>query len=411
MKEKDKKNYVYVGVDLHKATHTAVIMDCWNKKLGEITIDNTPADFPMLTKKVAKLAHGLTPVYGLENAYGYGRGLAVWLLERNQLVKDVNPSLSYNKRMSEPMTKKNDSFDALCVANVLLEKLDELPDANPEDSYWTLKQLVNRRDGIVKDGTRLKNKLHEQLVHAYPSYKKFFSVIDLRTALYFWQAYPSPVHLSGISAETLAEELRPLSHNQCSVKRAQLIINHVLTDGNTTRDHQEQRDFITRRLVHDLEHQIAELKAIEVEVERMIPLFGYQLTTIPGVNTVTAAKLISEIGNIDRFPNADKLARYSGIAPINFSSGGKGNDKASRQGNRTLNGVFYFMAIQMVQTARGSKKPRQPAFHAYFIKKKGGDKKGQKALKCIQRRLVNIVYGMMRNKTAYRMPELLETEQ
>ena len=43
--------------------------------------------------------------------------------------------------------------------------------------------------------TRLKNQLHEQLVHSYPSYRKFFAIIDRPTALYFWGTYPSTMHL------------------------------------------------------------------------------------------------------------------------------------------------------------------------------------------------------------------------
>ena len=38
-----KENYIYVGIDLHKETHTAVIIDYYNKKLGEITFPNRPA--------------------------------------------------------------------------------------------------------------------------------------------------------------------------------------------------------------------------------------------------------------------------------------------------------------------------------------------------------------------------------
>lgn len=45
-----KENIIYVGIDLHKETHTAVVLDCWNQKLGEITIENKPAQFHKLTR-------------------------------------------------------------------------------------------------------------------------------------------------------------------------------------------------------------------------------------------------------------------------------------------------------------------------------------------------------------------------
>ena len=409
-----KEEYVYVGVDLHKVTHTAVLLDCWNEKLDEITFNNIPSEFIKLEKMVNKYCKKLNkekgiviePVYGLEDAYGYGRSLALYLLERKFIVKDVNPSLSNLFRRSAPTTKKNDSYDAQGVATILINMLDTLPNAKPLDDYWTLAQLVNRRDNIVTDNTRVKNQLNEQLFHAYPSYRKFFTVLDRPTALYFWGTYPSPQHLQGVTVEQLAGELRPISHNQCSTKRAQLILDLVEKDGETIREFQNGRDFITRNLVRSLEYQNGELTAIEREIEKMMVHLDCKLTSISGVSTVMAAKLLAEIGDINRFTSADRLASYAGIAPIRFSSAGKGNDQISKQGNRTLHGVFYFLAVQMVETSRGSNIPRNPIFLEYFQRKIAEGKTKPQALICIMRRLVNIIYGMLKNHTEYRMPEL-----
>lgn len=49
-----KENFIYVGIDLHKETYTAIMIDCYNQKLGEITFPNRPADFPKLVTKVKK---------------------------------------------------------------------------------------------------------------------------------------------------------------------------------------------------------------------------------------------------------------------------------------------------------------------------------------------------------------------
>ncbi|MDD3205242.1 MAG: transposase [Lachnospiraceae bacterium] len=81
-----KEDLIYVGIDLHKETHTAVILDCWNTKLGEITFANTPAEFPKLVRKVKKYCiENKQAVYGLENAYGYGR----YLITKNGTYKAV----------------------------------------------------------------------------------------------------------------------------------------------------------------------------------------------------------------------------------------------------------------------------------------------------------------------------------
>ena len=50
----------------HKETHTAVMLDCWNRKLGEITIENKPAQFHKLTRKVSRfVTEEKTAIYGI----------------------------------------------------------------------------------------------------------------------------------------------------------------------------------------------------------------------------------------------------------------------------------------------------------------------------------------------------------
>ena len=151
-----KENFIYVGIDLHKETHTAVMIDCYNQKLGEITFPNRPADFPKLVTKVKKINTDAKEVfYGLENAYGYGRPLAVWLIDKGYFVKDVNTAISHRQAKHRgAMYRKSDSDDAEASALATLNMLDKLPDACPNDAYWSLGQLVHRRDNIMKQRTR-----------------------------------------------------------------------------------------------------------------------------------------------------------------------------------------------------------------------------------------------------------------
>ena len=125
-----KENYIYVGIDLHKETHTAVMIDCYNQKLGEITFPNRPADFPKLVTKVKKCnTDGKEVVYGLENAYGYGRALAVWLIDKGYLVKDVNTAISHRQAKHRgAMYRKSDSDDVEAIA--LAISLDRVTDLN-----------------------------------------------------------------------------------------------------------------------------------------------------------------------------------------------------------------------------------------------------------------------------------------
>ncbi|PFQ50454.1 IS110 family transposase [Bacillus cereus] len=407
----NRQNYLYVGVDLHKEQHTAVIINCWQEKLGEIQFDNKPSAFSKFLLEVETyVSDGLSVVFGLEDVGGYGRALAKYLVDHEQVVKEVNPALSFLERKSQVMIQKNDSWDAECVARILVNKFNQLPDAKPNDLFWSIQQLVSRRNALVKAQSALKNQLHIQLNHHYPSYKKFFSELDGKTALAFWQQYPSPSCLEGVSIKQLTAFLLDVSNNTCSVKKASEILRLVKEDGQTMKEYQEMRNFLVRSIVREIEFKKKEMKYIERELKQLVNLLDYQLETMPGIELVTASALIAEIGDIRRFPNANKLARFAGIAPVYFGSGGKGKTHKSKQGNRALHALFYNLAVQQVQVAKGSKLPRNLVFHAYYQKKlKEGKTKGQ-ALVCIMRRLVNIVYGMMKYKAAYELPVVEEKE-
>ena len=406
----EKQKHIYVGVDLHKQHHVAVIINCWQEKLAELAVENKPSAFSTFLLDIDKLMEeGLTPIFGLEDVGGYGRSLAQFLTDHGQIVKEVNPALSYAERKSHVTVQKNDSWDAECVARILFNKLNHLPDAKPHDLYWSIQQLVTRRNALVKAQGALKNQLHIQLSHHYPSYKKYFSEVDGKTALAFWERYPSPSCLEGVSIKQLTTFLLEVSNNTCSVKKASEILKLVKEDGNTTKEHQETRDFLVESIVRHILFGKQEIGKVERELKQLMSLLDFQLDSMPGIDLVTASALIAEIGDVRRIPNANKLARFAGIA-LYFGSGGKGKEQKSKQGNRALHALFYNLAVQQVQVAKGSKLPRNAVFYAYYQRKlKEGKTKGQ-ALVCIMRRLVNIIYGMMKHRTAYELPIIKEKE-
>ena len=135
-----KENFIYVGIDLHKETHTAVMIDCYNQKLGEITFPNRPADFPKLVTKVKKCnTDGKEVVYGLENAYGYGRALAVWLIDKGYFVKDVNTAISHRQAKHRgAMYRKSESQWKICGRNLFQSAIINVPPGPAKKSWMSL---------------------------------------------------------------------------------------------------------------------------------------------------------------------------------------------------------------------------------------------------------------------------------
>ena len=167
-----KMRYTYVGIDSHKDTHTAVFLDCFFEKLGQLTFENLPSKFPAFLNEAENLKQdGTQFLFGLEDAGSYGRTLAAFLVDNEQQVKHVNSVLVARERKNQNITEKTDGIDAECAARILLSKFDELPPVEPDDKYWILRTLVVRRGQIVKSNTRTKVILHNLLTQHYPNYQ------------------------------------------------------------------------------------------------------------------------------------------------------------------------------------------------------------------------------------------------
>ncbi|WP_340393583.1 IS110 family transposase [Paenibacillus sp. FSL E2-0190] len=401
----EQQNLIYVGVDLHKQHHTAVIIDCWSKKLGELKFDNKPSAFPLLIKELKKYTEkGLSVVYGLEDVGGYGRGLAVYLKDNHCWVKEVNAKLANARRQSHVTVQKSDSWDAECVAKVLRDELERLPDAKPIDLFWAISQLVTQRRWFAKNLTGTVKKLHQQISYPYPSYKRFFSEVDGKTALAFWEAYPSPHTLKDMSEEQLAVFLRSHSNNGLSHKKAIQILALIEGDGDTYRDFQTSRDSVVISQVKTAKFLKEEMARVEGEIEQLMKQLGFQLESMTGIEVVTAAQLVAEIGDIHRFSSPDKLARFAGIAPVTVGSGNKSRNFKSKQGNRELHDIIKSLAIRQIGVIRTKREPKNAFFHSYYEQKIAEGKTKQQAVVCLMRKLVNIIYAMMKKKSAYVMP-------
>lgn len=402
-----KMLHVYVGVDVHRQTHTAVILDCFFEKLGEITFNNKPSAFPVLLKEIKKhVSDGITPVFGLEDVASYGRELAVFLLEHKEKVKYVNATLTYTERKNRTTLHKTDSFDAECVAKVLLSKLDTLPDAQPNDLHWALSELVTKRRSLVKACMTLKNQVHNYISHHYPSYRKFFAVFECKTALEFWEKYPSPSKLQGVSLAELADFLKKQSHNIYTKKKAVEILDYIEKDGDTTAEYQDLRDFVVKTAIGQIKDNQKVIHTIEDEISKILPLFGCKLETMPGISTVTAAALVAEIGDIHRFTSAAKLANYAGVAPVQYSSGQSDLNFSNRRGDRNLNQILFFLAVSQCNDHGTKGGAVNPIFAEYYKKKISEGKTKKQAIKCVMRRLVNIIYRMMKTCEEYTQPSL-----
>jgi len=401
-----KMQYTYVGIDSHKDTHTAVFLDCFFEKLGELQFHNLPSSFDsFLLQAQAYLMPGTSLLFGMEDCSSYGLLLMKFLREKGYQVKHVNALLVARERKNQNTTQKTDSIDAECAARVLLSKFSELPDASHEDKYWVLRSLVVRRNLLVRHRAATKHYLHSLLTQHYPNYRRFFEKIDCKTSLAFFERYPSPGTLKNVTAEELAAFLEIPSKRSVGMAKAKQILKSLHDIGaGASNTHQEVRDSVVRSAIRQIQFSIDEANTLEASIEAFLKEFNCTLTSMVGIDTITAAQLLSCIGNIKKFSSPAKLARYAGIAPVTHASGKKDLQFANQRGNRELNSLFFWLAIRVSYPMGPYHRVMNSFFHDYFNRKMSEGKTKRQAIKCVERRLVNVIWTMLTNNQEYVNP-------
>jgi transposase len=345
-------------------------------------------------------------LFGFEDISEYGLALLKYLIDKGYTVKHVNSSLVATERQSVNTLHKTDYFDAECATRVLISKFDILPIVKPNDNYMMLNLLVTKRNAIVKSSTNIKLELQRLISKNYPSYKTFFSEIDMVSSLNFFEKYPSPSMLKNATADDLTDVFAPTMPEK--TKKATHILNTYELDGDTKTSYQNTSDFIICSLVRQLRFLQKESKMIESEISKVLETIPQKLQSIKGINTIHTASILAEIGDISRFKSPSKLARYAGVAPVTYSSGKSMVQFANERGNRRLNSIFFLISITICNSTGRHQKLMNSVFYNYYQKKISEGKTKKQAIKCVQRRLVNIIWNMLKHNTEYINPESVD---
>ena len=135
----------------------------------------------------------------------------------------------------------------------------------------------------------------------------------------------------------------------------------------------------------DLTGQIADLKR---EIAALVRATDSQLTGIYGVATIVAGIILGQVGDVRRYPTRHHFATANGTAPLPASSGRTVRHRLSRGGNRQLNRALYTIAITQIRADTEGR--------AYYQRKRAEGKTKREALRCLKRRLSDLVYRTMK---------------
>ena len=335
---------IVIGVDVHKHSVTAVAVDEAGRMLAEQTIQVGSDE---LLAWATNLDEGR--LWALEDCRRLTRWLEQQLLAAGEELVRVPPKLMAPERRRGRARGKSDPIDALAVARAALREPSLSRPRPDEEPFRELKLLVDHRDAIVDERRRVHQRLRWHLHQLDPTF-----AVPLRMLA-------RKVHLERVSRWLARQE------QELQVRLA--------------------RDLVTS--CRSLDRVIAEL---DRELEQRTAELAPALLDLPGCGTITAAKLLAEIGPVRRFQSDAQLARHSGVAPLEASSGRIQRHRLDRGGNRQLNAALHRIAITQARI--------HPGARAYLERKKAEGKSRREALRCLKRLLVRVVYQTLKESPA-----------
>jgi len=325
----------FIGIDAHPSEHTALAMNRFEEEKGRVRFENTKEGISQFLNWLTQMnIPSQRAVVGIEGGSSTRHALVRSLLAQYENVYEVNPLYTKQRRQFGTRKVKSDPVDAKLIADVLTRKLAELPKIRKgelSDKSLCLKKLVWLYEEVTKRATRIKNQQHQ-----------------------------------------LKRELR-LSES----RQEKQLLTGIIT-GNT-------KELKTIR---------SQQKRLSAELEKRLGEEGRNLTTVPGIGVVSAARIIAHTNGVGRFQTVDKFLSYAGIAPTERSSGKSKRHTQNTKGNRKLNYTLYWAAINQLT--------RNVKAKAYFDKKVAEGKSKKHALRCVMKRTAAIIYGMLKSGEAYK---------
>lgn len=327
-----------IGIDTHKATLAACVVDQLGTALAERTFDNDPAGHRALLEWARTIAP--QAVVGVEGSASFGAPLARFLIAAGLTVREVPPQLSRRERLRTRRAGKSDPGDALAIARVTVRE-GNLPPVRLPDRSLEIQLLVKAREDVVAETVRVRNRLHADLRVLAPGYGAIAANL---TAVRHQRA--------------IGRLLRRLTGVQAELARGRLVRLSVLA---------------------------AEERTLTARIGRLV--VGHPLLSLPGAGPLVTAKLIGEVGDITRFRTADAFAALAGVAPIPASSGQVQRMRLNRGGNRQLNRALFTIALTQARS--------YPAARAYIERKRAEGKSWREALRALKRQLVRTVFRLL----------------
>lgn len=393
-----------VAVDIGKSMDTGYCRCPSGKDSKPFDFSNNAEGFKKLWDGICwmKGSHHLEEVVvGYESTGAYGEPLVHYLKKKPVKLVQVNPL--HTKRLKDLQGNspgKTDRKDPRVIADIIALG-HALSVVIPQGAAAELRRLSWARERSIQRRTALYNQLQELVFVLFPEFLQVMKDVQTKTAQYLLRHYPAPQDIVRCGLETLTSVLKGVSRGKLGKARAQALYDAArgsvgLQEG-------------MRGIVLEIGEILSGLEACSRFIAKMeeemrcylqqVP-YSHLLLSVKGIGEVTVAGLIGEVGDFRQFRTLREVMKLAGLDLYEISSGKhRGKRRISKRGRPLLRKLLYFAAINTVR--------KGGVMHVFYQKYLERGMAKTKALIAIARKLLRILFALVRDHRQYSQEEVL----
>lgn len=383
---------IYVGIDIAKNKHFASIVN----SDGEVIEDafsflNDASGFKLLLSKISFFSKDKLTI-GLESTAHYAENLVSFLFQLGYKVCIINPIQTSALRKGNIRPAKNDKIDTMIIVKALILN-DYLPISSRDIDIIELKSSCHQRDFLVKERSMFKIKLTAVLDVVFPELQYFFkSGIHISACYELLKIAVAPKDIAELHLTKLSNLLCKTSKGHFKKEKA-IQLKELATFSVGTENSALYLNVI--QYIENIELLNRQIKNIEELITLKMKKINSVIMTVPGISEVTAATILSEIGNVQKFSHSKKIVAFAGLDPRVYQSGNfyAPRTRMSKRGSKLLRYSLILAAHNIVLN--------DELFKTYYDLKISQGRRHYNALGHVATKLIRVLFKILKEDIPY----------
>lgn len=387
---------LYIGVDIAKDIHYAAMTN----QHGEILLESFPFQnskrgFDLFLDSFSSFIHDSNDyIIGFESTAHYADNFIHFLESKNLSFKVINPLVTSSLRNANIRNTKTDSIDALLICSAL-SKEKQKASLHRDETYSEIYSLCCSRRNLIKMRTKAKIQLVSYMDRIFPELAGYFkNNLHINTSYELIKEYPLPQSIKKVRIDVLAKLLTRASHGRYKRDKAvELKKLAEISVGIPSPSFALQAQLA----VNQIELFDEQITSIEKQLEEFVNDLDSPLKSIPGLNHVEIATILSVTNNLNSFDSPSKVLAYAGLDPVVRQSG-KWRARTTRMSKRGNSLLRYALIWASFNVCKNNK-----TFMDYYLKKTSEGKSHYNALGHCAGKLVRVIFKLIKSNESFNL--------